>query len=88
MKAVFHGPDFISYGPKDEDVLGFTVSIFDTDNMDSTELVMSSSKQFALNDATTLGTIVLIDGGDLQSNATGESTKGSSESTTATTAKK
>jgi hypothetical protein len=80
--------DFISYGPKDEDVLGFTVSIFDTDNLDSTELVMSSSNQFELNNVTTLGTIVLIDGGDLQSEATGESTTGSSESTTTTTEKK
>ncbi len=80
--------DFISYGPKDEDVLGFTVSIFDTDNLDSTELVMSSSNQFELNNVTTLGTMVLIDGGDLQSKATGESTTGSSESTTTTTEKK
>jgi hypothetical protein len=77
--------DFISYGPKDEDVLGFTVSIFDTDNLDSTELVMSSSNQFELNNVTTLGTMVLIDGGDLQSNTTEESTTGSSESTTTNT---
>lgn len=82
--------DFISYGPKDEDVLGFTVSIFDTDNLESTELVMSSSNQFELNNVTTLGTMVLIDGGDLQSKTTEESTidTGPSESTTATTGKK
>jgi hypothetical protein len=34
----------------DELVMGFTVSILDTDNLESTELVISSSKQFVLND--------------------------------------
>ncbi|OQA22468.1 MAG: Endo-1,4-beta-xylanase A precursor [Actinobacteria bacterium ADurb.Bin346] len=56
---------FVSYGPSDLDVLGFTASIFDTDNLESTELVVSSSPQFEINNVTTLGTLVLIDGGDL-----------------------
>jgi len=64
--------------PADEIVMGFTVSIFDTDNMESTELVVSSSKQFDLNNVSTLGTIILIDGGDLsaqdQSSSTTDST--------------
>src|SRR5450830_271060 len=50
--------------PADELVMGFTVSILDTDNMESTELVVSSSKQFDLNNVSTLGTLILIDGGD------------------------
>jgi len=50
--------------PADELVMGFTVSIFDTDNLESTELVVSSSKQFVLNDVSSLGTLILIDGGD------------------------
>ncbi|MCE5329720.1 hypothetical protein LLG07_05255 [bacterium] len=50
----------------DELVMGFTVSIMDTDNLESTELVISSSKQFDFNNVTTLGTLVLIDAGDLQ----------------------
>lgn len=77
--------DFVSYGPQDEDVLGFTVSIFDTDNLDTTELVMSSSTQFEINNVTTLGTLVIIDGGDLQTPATSESTTNGSESTSKTT---
>ena len=50
--------------PADELVMGFTVSILDTDNMESTELVVSSSKQFDFNNVSTLGTLILIDGGD------------------------
>jgi hypothetical protein len=46
--------------------MGFTISIFDTDNLESTELVVSSSKQFDFNNVTTLGTLILIDGGDLE----------------------
>ncbi|MCG2790418.1 MAG: hypothetical protein L6305_01550, partial [Actinomycetia bacterium] len=65
--------NFVSYGPKDLDVMGFTISIFDTDNLESTELVMSSSRQFEINKVTMLGTLVLIDGGDLQAQAAEES---------------
>ncbi|MHB1347236.1 MAG: sugar-binding protein [Candidatus Humimicrobiaceae bacterium] len=65
--------------PADEIVMGFTVSIFDTDNMESTELVVSSSKQFDLNNVSTIGTIILIDGGDLsaidQSSSTTDTTE-------------
>ena len=50
--------------PADGLVMGFTVSIFDTDNLESTELVVSSSKVFDLNNVSTLGTLVLIDVGD------------------------
>lgn len=57
---------FPNYNPNDEDVLGFTVSIFDTDNLESTELVISSSKVFEFNNVSTLGTIVLIDAGNIQ----------------------
>ncbi|MFZ3386762.1 MAG: sugar-binding protein [Candidatus Hydromicrobium sp.] len=57
---------FTNYNPNDEDVLGFTVSIFDTDNLESTELVISSSKVFEFNNVSTLGTIVLIDAGNIQ----------------------
>ena len=53
-----------SLSPADELVMGFTVSILDTDNMESTELVISSSKQFDFNNVSTLGTLILIDGGD------------------------
>ncbi|MFZ3086092.1 MAG: sugar-binding protein, partial [Candidatus Hydromicrobium sp.] len=57
---------FTNYNPNDEDVLGFTVSIFDTDNLESTELVISSSKVFEFNNVSTLGTIALIDAGNIQ----------------------
>jgi len=53
-----------SVSPADELVMGFTVSILDTDNMESTELVVSSSKQFDFNSVSTLGTLILIDVGD------------------------
>jgi hypothetical protein len=59
--------NFTNYIPADEDVLGFTISILDTDNLESTELVISSSKVFDFNNVSTLGTIVLIDAGDIQS---------------------
>jgi len=64
--------NFLNYTPQDEDLLGFTVSIFDTDNLvdadnvSITELVVSSSNQFDLNNVSTLGTLVLIDAGDIQ----------------------
>ena len=56
----------LNYTPSDEDVLGFTLSIFDTDNLESTELVISSSKEFDPINTATLGAIVLIDAGDIQ----------------------
>jgi hypothetical protein len=59
--------NFTNYIPSDEDVLGFTISILDTDNLESTELVISSSKVFDFNNVSTLGTIVLIDAGNIQS---------------------
>ena len=58
--------NFTNYIPNDEDVLGFTVSILDTDYLESTELVISSSKKFELTDVSNLGIIVLIDAGDIQ----------------------
>ena len=65
--------------------MGFTISIFDTDNLESTELVVSSSKQFEINNVTMLGTLVLIDGGDLQAQAAEES--GTTDKTSETTVK-
>jgi hypothetical protein len=58
--------NFPNYIPVDGGVLGFTVSIFDTDNLESTELVISSSKVFEFNNVSTLGTIALIDAGNIQ----------------------
>ncbi|GAI20287.1 unnamed protein product, partial [marine sediment metagenome] len=46
--------------------LGFTISILDTDNLESTEIVISSSKIFDFNNVSTLGTIVLLDAGNIQ----------------------
>lgn len=61
---------FLNYTPTDEDLLGFTVSIFDTDNLPSTEptteLVISSSQEFDQNNTTMLGAIIIIDAGDIQ----------------------
>ncbi|MDD5621814.1 MAG: sugar-binding protein [Actinomycetota bacterium] len=63
--------NFTNYIPEDLDVLGFTVSIFDTDQlpleMPTTELVISSSKVFDFNNVSMLGAIALIDAGDIQS---------------------
>ncbi len=63
--------NFSNYVPKDMDVLGFTVSILDTDSLPldspTTELVISSSKIFDFNNVSTLGAIALIDAGDIQS---------------------
>jgi len=58
--------NFINYLPSDGSVIGFTVSILDTDNLDTTELVLSSSSVFDINNVSTLGTLVLIDAGDIQ----------------------
>lgn len=59
--------NFPNYIPSDGDVLGFTVTILDTDNLESTELGISSSKTFGFNNISTLGAIALIDVGDIQS---------------------
>ncbi|MEA2015197.1 MAG: sugar-binding protein [Actinomycetota bacterium] len=59
--------NFPNYIAEDESVIGFTISILDTDNLDTTELVISSSKTFDLNNVSTLGAIALIDVGDIQS---------------------
>ena len=63
--------NFTNYIPEDLDVLGFTVSIFDTDQLPldipTTELVISSSKVFDFNNVSMLGSIAFIDAGDLQS---------------------
>ena len=75
--------NFVSFGPKDLDVLGFTATIFDTDNQESTELAMSSSPQFDINNTGTLGTLVFIDGGDITSTESGASDSGGSAETTA-----
>lgn len=82
--------NFVSYGPKDLDVLGFTATIFDTDNQESTELAMSSSPQFDINNTGTLGSLVFIDGGDITSTDSGDSSGasdsgGSAETTAKTT---
>ncbi|MBU4314125.1 MAG: hypothetical protein KJ821_04955 [Actinobacteria bacterium] len=66
MEASIPWYNFPNYVPTDKDVLGFTVSIFDTDNLESTELVISSSKVFDFNNVSTLGTIALIDAGNIQ----------------------
>ncbi|MBN2073201.1 MAG: hypothetical protein JW770_04560 [Actinobacteria bacterium] len=58
--------NFINYTPSDGDVIGFTVSILDTDYLETTELVISSSRVFDLNNVSTLGAIALIDAGDIQ----------------------
>ncbi len=75
--------NFVSYGPKDLDVLGFTATIFDTDNQESTELAMSSSPQFDINNTGTLGSLVFIDGGDITAAESGASDSGDSTETTA-----
>jgi hypothetical protein len=66
MEASIPWYNFPNYIPGDGGVLGFTVSIFDTDNLESTELVISSSKVFEFNNVSTLGTIALIDAGNIQ----------------------
>jgi hypothetical protein len=58
--------NFTNYQPLDGSVIGFTVSILDTDNLDTTELVISSSSVFDINNVSTLGALVLIDAGNIQ----------------------
>ena len=67
IEASIPWDNFPNYFPNDEDVLGFTISILDTDWLETTELVISSSKTFEFNNVSTLGTIVLIDVGNIQS---------------------
>jgi len=57
---------FSNFIPSDGSVIGFTVSILDTDNLDTTELVISSSSVFDINNVSTLGALVLIDAGNIQ----------------------
>jgi len=65
--------NFANYIPSDGSVIGFTISILDTDNLDNTELVISSSSVFDVNNVSTLGTLVLIDAGNIQESAETES---------------
>jgi len=62
--------NFTNYLPSDGSVIGFTISILDTDNLDTTELVISSSGVFDINNVSTLGALVLIDAGNIQEDAT------------------
>jgi len=71
--------NFPNYMPEDESIMGFTVSIFDTDNLETTELAISSSKTFDLNNVSTLGAIALIDVGDTQSEEEPEEEEESTE---------
>jgi len=71
--------NFPNYTPSDEDVLGFTTSILDTDNLESTELIISSSKTFEFNNVSTLGAIALIDAGDIQSAEEESAAEGANE---------
>ncbi len=72
--------NFSNYMAEDESVMGFTVSILDTDNLDTTELVISSSKTFDFNNVSTLGAIALIDVGDIQSEEESETEEDTEES--------
>ena len=71
--------NFPNYTPSDEDVLGFTTSILDTDNLESTELIISSSKTFKFNNVSILGAIALIDAGDIQSSEEESATEGANK---------
>jgi len=53
---------------KDELITGFTISLLDTDNLDSTELVISSSRSFDFNNVSMLGTLIFIDVGEIKEN--------------------
>ncbi len=72
IEASIPWDNFSGFKPADETVIGFTVSIMDTDNlldeegMHITELVISSSKQFDFNNLFTLGTLIFIDVGDVE----------------------
>jgi len=71
--------NFPNYTPNDEDVLGFTISLLDTDWLETTELIISSSKTFEFNNVSTLGAIALIDAGDIQSAEEESSAEGANE---------
>ena len=72
--------NFANYIPSDGSVIGFTISILDTDNLDTTELVISSSGVFDINNVSTLGALVLIDAGNIQEETSpDEETAGSGE---------
>ncbi|MBM3709395.1 MAG: hypothetical protein FJW61_03085, partial [Actinobacteria bacterium] len=64
IEASIPWENFVNFSPRDMDVFGFTASIFDTDELESTELVVSSSKQFEINNVILLGSLVLIDAGE------------------------
>jgi hypothetical protein len=81
FEAMIPWENFVSFGPKDLDVLGFTASIFDTDNLDTTELAVSTSLNFEINNLSTLGTLVFIDGGDLLADKTTDSAADSADTT-------
>jgi hypothetical protein len=72
IEAAIPWYNFSGFEPRDEKVIGFTISIMDTDNlMDEeqmyvTELVISSSNQFDFNNLFTLGTLIFIDVGDVE----------------------
>jgi hypothetical protein len=61
--------NFTNYLPSDGSVIGFTISILDTDNLETTELVISSSGVFDINNVSTLGALVLLDAGNIQEDA-------------------
>ncbi len=65
IEAAVPWKTFNGYAPGDEQILGFTVSILDTDHLQSTELVVSSSVNFDFNDVSTLGNLVLVDTKDV-----------------------
>jgi len=79
IEASIPWDNFLNYTPSDEDVLGFTISILDTDNLESTELMISSSKVFDFNNVSTLGAIALIDAGDIQSAEEESAAEGANE---------
>lgn len=72
--------NFANYIPSDGSVIGFTISILDTDNLDITELVLSSSGVFDINNVSTLGALVLIDAGNIQEEPSADEDEESSES--------
>jgi hypothetical protein len=72
LEAAIPWSNFGDFAPQDETVMGFTVSIMDTDNLTDeednfiTELVISSSNQFDFNNTFTFGTLILIDIGEFE----------------------
>lgn len=85
LEASISWYNFPNYTHSDEDVLGFTISIFDTDWGESTELVISSSQKFDPIDVSTLGAIVLIDAGNIQIDEEEPEDEPASEDTTGST---